>query len=329
MTRLGKENVDVIIPVYHPDKKLYRLLELLSNQTVLPKKVYLLKTETGREEDTKEALQKNIQRFFSKKKKFGTVFPLAIEIVPIKKAEFDHGGTRHKGAMLSDSPFLLFMTQDAVPADEGLIEELLWSMEQGASVAYARQLAGLHAGVLETYTRLFNYPETSHVRTKADIETYGIKAFFCSNVCAMYRRDIYEELDGFPRKAIFNEDMIFASKVLQSGGSIAYCAEAKVYHSHSYTWSEQFRRNFDLGVSQADNPQVFKKVRSEKEGIRLVMDMIRFLWNQHYYMEIVDFVGETVFKYAGYLLGKQYRLLPKELVLKCTMNKSYWNQSRT
>lgn len=324
MARLERETVDVIIPVYHPDKKFYKLLELLSDQTVLPKKVYLLNTETGKQEDATETLQKNIQSFFSKKKKFGEAQPLLIEIVPIKKKEFDHGGTRHKGAMLSDSPFLLFMTQDAVPAGEDLIEELLRSMEQGADVAYARQLARLHAGVLETYTRIFNYPEKSQMRTKADIGRLGVKAFFCSNVCAMYRRTVYLELDGFPRKAIFNEDMVFASKVLQSGGTIAYCAEAKVYHSHSYTWGEQFHRNFDLGVSQADNPQVFRKIRSEKEGVRFVTETLRFLWNQHYYMEIVDFLGETMFKYAGYLLGKNYRLLPRKLVLQCTMNLSYW-----
>lgn len=324
MAYLERGTVDVIIPVCHPDKKFYKLLEMLSNQTVLPKKVYLLNTETGKQADGTEALQKNIRSFFSKKKKFGEAHPLLIEIVPIKKTEFDHGGTRHKGAMLADSSFLLFMTQDAVPADEGLIEELLRFMGQGVDVAYARQLAGLHAGVLETYARIFNYPEKSQIRTKADIEKLGVKAFFCSNVCAMYRRTVYEELGGFPRRAIFNEDMVFASKVLQSGGKVAYCAEAKVYHSHSYTWSEQFHRNFDLGVSQADNPQTFKKVRSEKEGVRFVTEMLRFLWNQHYYMEIVDFLGETMFKYAGYLLGKNYRLLPKELILKCTMNLSYW-----
>ncbi|MGN0506204.1 MAG: glycosyltransferase family 2 protein, partial [Lachnospiraceae bacterium] len=211
-----------------------------------------------------------------------------------------------------------------VPADESLVEELVWSMEQGVDVAYARQLATLHDGVLETYTRLFNYPEKSEVRTKADIARLGIKAFFCSNVCAMYRRDRYEELGGFIRKAIFNEDMIFASEVLKSGGSIAYCAEAKVYHSHSYTWTEQFHRNFDLGVSQADNPRAFRAVSSEKEGVRYVTEMLRFLWGQRYYPEMVDFIGESMCKYAGYLLGKHYRWLPEELVLQCTMNQSYW-----
>lgn len=328
MARVGNDRVDVIIPVYHPDKKLLHLLDMLSNQTVLPETVYLLNTETGKAADSCEELKRKIIEFFRKKKKFGTGIPLSITVIPVKKEEFDHGGTRQRAAEMTKSPFFLFMTQDAVPADSVLIEELLWSMEQGVEVSFARQLAAPSAGVLECYTRLFQYPNVSGVRTKEDIERLGIKAFFCSNVCAMYRRDRFNELGGFVRKTIFNEDMIYASKVLQHGGSVAYCAKAKVYHSHSYTWKEQFHRNFDLGVSQAEYSACFSKVSSETEGIRFAKSMLCFLWSQKYYMEIVDFIGECAFKYAGYLLGKHFRWLPKEWILCCTSNQEYWKQEK-
>ena len=36
------------------------------------------------------------------------------------------------------------------------------------------------------------------------------KTYFCSNVCAAYKKSIYEEIGGFVKKAIFNEDMIYA-----------------------------------------------------------------------------------------------------------------------
>ena len=49
------------------------------------------------------------------------------------------------------------------------------------------------------------------MKTLEDLEGMGVKAFFCSNVCAAYRRDIYDELGGFVRRAIFNEDMIYAA----------------------------------------------------------------------------------------------------------------------
>ena len=50
--------------------------------------------------------------------------------------------------------------------------------------------------------RNFNYPEQSKIKTKADLETLGIKTFFCSNVCAAYNRKIFDELGGFVKHTI-------------------------------------------------------------------------------------------------------------------------------
>ena len=49
-----KSKVDVIIPVCHGDKKLFKLLECLAMQTVIPEKVVLLNVETGWKEDSCE-----------------------------------------------------------------------------------------------------------------------------------------------------------------------------------------------------------------------------------------------------------------------------------
>ena len=147
---------------------------------------------------------------------------------------------------------MLFMTQDAVPAQDTLVEKLCASFEshERVAAAYGRQLPGEQSGVIERYTREFNYPPESSVKEKADLDRLGIKTFFCSNVCAMYRRDIYEKLGGFVTRTIFNEDMIFAAGLIQAGYRIAYAAEAEVVHSHKYTYWQQLTRNFDLAVSQ-------------------------------------------------------------------------------
>ena len=80
------------------------------------------------------------------------------------------------------------------------------------------------------------------------------------------RREIYEELGGFVRHTIFNEDMIYAAKAVEAGYSVAYAADAQVVHSHNYTNGQQFHRNFDLGVSQAEHPEIFAAYPSESEG---------------------------------------------------------------
>lgn len=68
----------------------------------------------------------------------------------------------------------------------------------------------------------------------------GIKTYFCSDVCAAYNRKKYIENGGFVKKAIFNEDMLYAAKVIQNGESIYYNAEARVIHSHNYNFMQQF-----------------------------------------------------------------------------------------
>ena len=180
-----KSKVDVIIPVCHGEKKLFKLLESLAGQTVLPEKVVLLNVETGWKEDSCEELQNQIYKYFGKHKLFGHKLPLQLEIVPVNEKYFDEGATRNVGAKRTSSPFLLFMKQDAVPADSKLIEELLWSMESGAGVSWARHVTGPAAGVLKTYVNLYDYPSKSYVRTQEDIKTYGVRAFRISNACSM------------------------------------------------------------------------------------------------------------------------------------------------
>ena len=127
-------------------------------------------------------------------------------------------------------------------------------------------------------------------------------------------------------RTIFNEDMVYAATVINAGYRIAYEAEAKVVHAHNYSCMQQFHRNFDLGVSQADHPEVFGSVRSESEGMRMVKAATGYLKQNHMAGEIPYFYLQCFWKYAGYLLGKRYRKLPRKMVLACTASPNYWGK---
>lgn len=328
---MNRTDIDVVIPVYRPDERLHRLLLALMRQTVRPDRILLVNTEEALFDD---ACLEGTQN---------------VEVVHIRKSEFDHGGTRHMAAMMLQGAFLLFLTQDAVPADEHLVEMLYRAFEPKASggcsaheqaagadceyssasevcAAYARQLPAADCSVLERYTRSFNYGPESRVKTAKDLPTLGIKTFFCSNVCAMYRRSAYEEFGGFERHTIFNEDMIFAGKLISHGKAVAYCADAKVIHSHNYSGIQQFHRNFDLGVSQADHPEVFEVVKSESEGIRMVKQTARYLCRSKRPYLLPKLVWQSGCKFLGYRLGKGYRRLPGWVIRWCTMNPMYWER---
>ena len=299
--------IDVIIPTYHPDEKLEKCLRMLKRQTVQPQRILLINTE---------------EEFFHSKV-FSTL--KQGEIIHITKPEFDHGGTRNQAAAMCDGEIMILLTQDAIPADEHLIENLIKPFEdEEVCAAYGRQMADKKDNPVEAYTRIFNYPKESRIKSKEDLPKLGIKTFFCSNVCAAYRKSEYNALGGFPLHTIFNEDMIFAGKLIQNGYAVAYCAEAKVYHSHNYSGLQQFHRNFDLGVSQAEHPEIFQMVRSESEGIRMVKQTAAFLCHSKKGYLLPKLIWQSGWKYLGYQLGKRYEKLPEWLIRRCTMSPGYW-----
>ena len=305
---MENKTVDVIIPAYHPGKEFATLIKRLEKQSVPIHRIIVMNTEESMWNKEWEKLSD------------------AMEVHHLTKEEFDHGGTRARAAELSDADVMVFMTQDAMPADRELLAELLKALDQEENIAaaYARQLPNAECSFVERYTRAFNYPDTSLVKTKADLDKYGIKTFFCSNVCAAYKKDIYEKQGGFVSRTIFNEDMIYAGGLIQAGYGIAYAAEARVIHSHNYNCMQQFHRNFDLGVSQAEHPEIFEGVPSEGEGMRLVKKTLAYLIHSGRIWLIPGFVLQCAGKYAGYLAGKNFRKLPKKFILWCTMSPNYW-----
>lgn len=305
--------VDVLIPTYKPDKEFIKLLQMLPKQTLKPHKIIIMNTE----EVYFERLLFDYPRLHDY---------ADIEVHHVAKREFDHGGTRHMGMTKSQADIVVCMTQDAVLAGDDTLEQLVRPLVEDCMVAvsYARQLPKEGASLSEQYTRSFNYPETEKRKTLSDIETMGIKAFFCSDVCAAYNRAIYLKLGGFIRHTIFNEDMIFANKALKAGYDVFYAAKARVFHSHEYTFMQQIRRNFDLGVSQADHPEVFEGISSEKEGKKMVMGACRHFLKIGKPFELVHLISQSAAKYIGYFLGKRYKKLPRRLVEALTMSKTYW-----
>lgn len=305
--------VDIIIPTYKPDEKFLHLIERLLEQSVKIHKIIVMNTE-----------EKYLSNLF-----FGMRYDKnarCIEIHHISKWQFDHGMTRNKGASYSEADIMIFMTQDAIPTDEDLVKNLIAPLlaNDEVKVAYARQVASEDSTLAEKFTRMYNYPEDSCLKDQSDIERLGIKTFFCSNVCAAYKREFFLQQNGFVKTAIFNEDMIYASGVVRSGYKIAYAADACVIHSHNYTNKQQFKRNFDIAVSQKMHPEVFADVSSEAEGKKYVKQAYAYFCEHKKPYFIIPFGVTCVYKYIGFFLGKRYESLSHRMVLKCTMNQRFF-----
>ncbi len=302
--------VDAVIPAYKPGHDLRKLVEKLLDQTVRLGRIIIINTD---------------REYFDEKE---YLIAPAVEVVHITRHEFDHAGTRDMGLRMSDADYVLFMTMDAIPKDNYLVEKLLSGFRRADNIAvsYARQLPKKDCNRIEQITREFNYPAQSRVQTSDDIKELGIKAYFCSDVCAMYDTSIYRSLGGFKAPAIFNEDMVYAAGALDAGYAVSYCADALVYHSHNYTGRQYYRRNFDLGVSQADHPEIFERFNVKGTGMQLVRKSLAQICRSGTPADIIRLVYYSGMKYLGFRKGKNYRKLSLKSCLKHTSDKEYWNR---
>lgn len=245
----------------------------------------------------------------------------------ISCAEFNHGGTRQLAAeLLSDVDILVFLTQDAVLAGTDAIRILLESFSDPAvAAAYGRQLPRGGAAPIETHARLFNYPAQSSVRTLASRDRLGFKAIFVSNSFAAYRREALMAVGGFPRNVIFGEDTITVAKLLLSGWKVAYVAEAKVYHSHSYSWMQDFRRYFDIGVLHARESWLLQEFGSTGgEGGRFVRSELKYLWKENWWV-MPSALVRTALKLVGYRLGRIENKLSLGMKRRLSMHRRFWD----
>ena len=141
------EKIDVIIPTYHPGKEFAALLDCLEQQSCPVSRIIVMNTE---------------EQFWDIK--WEKEHP-CLEVHHLKKENFDHGGTRRQAAELSDGDVMVFLTQDAMPADKNTVSHLVKALnsQENIGAAYARQLPNSSCSFVEAYTRSFNYPDQSGV----------------------------------------------------------------------------------------------------------------------------------------------------------------------
>ncbi|MBA4365782.1 MAG: rhamnosyltransferase [Coprothermobacter sp.] len=253
------------------------------------------------------------------------------DVVPVDRALFDHAATRQMAVdRLDGADAVVFMTQDAALADADALGTLVACLEDPRiGVAYGRQVPRPGAGAIERHARLFNYPDAGAVHMMDDAARLGIKAAFCSNSFAAWRRSALLSVGGFPSPCILGEDMLTAARLLQAGYGVVYCADAHVVHSHALTAGGEARRYFDTGVMHVDNAWLLEAFGSAGgEGIRFVWSEVRYLATRGAVLRIPEALVRDVVKLAAYHLGRAYRLLPRDWCRRMSMNPGYWDHGR-
>lgn len=250
-----------------------------------------------------------------------------VNVIKIPKNEFNHGGTRNKASKIAKGDILIYLTQDAIPLSSNSIDEILKPFKQSETIgmAYGRQIPHKDADFFGAFARKFNYPEEGQIKNMKDAKKLGIKTVFVSNSFAAYRRDYLEKVGGFPTNTILSEDTYVASKMVKNGWSIAYVAEAQVYHSHNYTIIEEFKRYFDIGVFYGREKWILEEfAQAEGEGAKFAIEQLKEIIQEKKFHLIPVYFSRNAMKFLGYRLGIMENKIPLSIKKKLSMHKGYW-----
>lgn len=278
----------VIIPTLNAGPQLGKLLDVLSTQTIPPDEILVVDSAS---DDGTPALAAEHS---------------GVRLIQISRQDFDHGGTRDMAFRACQSPFVVFMTQDALPTGNRCMETLLAPFEdERVAAVCARQIARPDARASEKAVREFRYPDSSEEWGKEDLPRLGIRSYLLSDACSAYRRTAYEAVGGFEHPIVADEDMLIAADFLDAGYRLVYQADTCVWHSHRYTFRQEYRRNYSIGQFLARYGHRFDEAEEMSEGLRMVGYVTKKLLRQGKMGETMAFWWSCVARYLGNRAGKR------------------------
>jgi rhamnosyltransferase len=221
----------VLIPTHNPGRQIRDVLTAVFGQRASFEFEVIIVDSTSRAEDVASMC----------------VFPVRFQ--QISQSEFGHGRTRNLLARLAQGKVLLYLSQDAEPASTDWLRTLIEPLRDPLTAgAYAQQIPRVDADPLIRFFLARTYSSLPARRRLVAGSKARIDDIFFSNVSSAIRRDVWENI-SFREDVVMSEDQYWAYDVLRAGYEVAYQPIAQVYHSHNYSLSTLFRRNWQSGAS--------------------------------------------------------------------------------
>jgi len=244
------------------------------------------------------------------------------KIHQIKPHEFGHGRTRNFAASLGHGDYLVFLTQDAVPATDKWLSALISNFKDNRIAGvYGRQIPRKGTKPMENFFLNIRYPLSTMV-SSAEQGKVDMNTIFFSNANSAIRKEMWEKYP-FADNLIMSEDQEWAKKILIANYEIVYDPEAAVYHSHNYNLKTVFQRYFDSGVSL--NKFAGKEYgRFIYEGLIYTKSEMKFLITNGYMKWLPYALLYDMAKFFGVSLGRKEKYLPLSVKRRLSLHSYYW-----
>ena len=231
----GMSEASIILLTYNGEKYLPSVLQMIERQKNQPLEIIAI--DSGSTDSTREILQMH-----------------HIQPHVIAKQEFGHARTRNLGAQMCSGKYVVFLTQDAIPADSCWLECLLSPFKRSHDVAasYSRQVPRPGSSLLEAADLKREFPEKPELRMLAPAEALNTPDLWrlikLSNSSSAYDRALLLK-HSFDERLEMAEDQNWAKRLLELGYRISYEPSSVVVHSHEHGLKEKYRRSLAMGRS--------------------------------------------------------------------------------
>ena len=231
----------IVIPTYNGGEVFRQVLQSISNQQT-PWSFQCLIIDSGSSDETLDVCHEYASKINS------------LSVYSIPKNEFQHGFTRNVGVDLSSSEFVSFITQDAIPANDKWLYNLVNALEStpNAAGAFGRHIAHDDAdpftkAELKNHFKGFDQlPVSLSLSTDKqlvinDSEGWRKILHFYSDNNSCLRKSVWDEL---PLPCVpYGEDQLWADMLIRNGYEKLYVKDAVVKHSHDYSLLETYERS--------------------------------------------------------------------------------------
>lgn len=212
-------------------------------------------------------------------------------VIEIDKKQFQHGRTRNLGAARSTGEYILFLTQDALPADSFWLYNFVSTMDRFPEAAggFGKHFAHRDASAptkLEMRNHFAGFNQFPLMVSKyTDLPKWNsgdrgwrqVLHYYSDNNSCM-RRSAWNEMP-YPEIS-YGEDQLWAQQAMLRGWNKIYCPNAIVQHSHEYDYEETLERaeveawffrkyfGYDMTVPDMEREKAARNAAAERLGVQ-------------------------------------------------------------
>ena len=221
MREPAAKTATVVIPLYQDSESIAACLESLLAQTIADRLLILVVDDGSRDGGDLIAAQ----------------FPVTL----IRQTNAGPAAARNRGALAATTPYLIFLDSDcAVPPDWA--EQVLDRFADPAITAVLCPLAPAAPGAVPVLVQ-------SEIEERYDrLRGRSRSVDFLAGAAFAVRTDSFRRIGGFDDDFRYNEDVEFAFRLTQAGGTIVLGDVPRTLHHHQTRWRDIIRAKFWRGV---------------------------------------------------------------------------------